>query len=264
MSINLHNQEIKNHIRYLIYWDEIDEAEFSKADEEDPDDGPQIGKSKLWKVCVNRLKRSKNPESYKAPRLSKHLHDEEVLRLRLIGPSKSTQLSRGELIKLKKHFTSYPQTVDRSDSDGSDDFENTATQGEGTINIRKIGRNVLSWYGCTTAQGQVIRPPPTKITRQHTRDASYVTYTNDYEVYACGRVIKVITLRFAGSIHALAYIQNLNLDHEQLALASLKKGHASKGHSCFIKLTQLQELIGLLNKNGRTYIVRRRTAYFPK
>lgn len=264
LSNNLLYQELKNHIRYIIKWDSLDQQQFDEADEEDPTQGPRIGTSKIWSICIarlHRLKQSRPPKSTGSGR-SRHLFASETLPLGLIGPSGRHALPSGELTKLRTYFKQYREVVDRSDSEQSTASQDLQDQ---TVNIRKITASVLSWYGCTS-NTHIFRPSSSfSHCQKNTRDASHVQYLliddNSVQSQAYAKIHNIISLKFAGRLHALAYVQWLNINYEKPGLCILKPSNAAFGKFIFIKINQLQELVGLINKDGKKYIIKSRTAF---
>lgn len=279
MELNLHNQELKNHISYIIKWDPRDIAALDAGVHTDaaiptPNPGNINGifdelsnPRALWRLCISRLRRI---HARPPPNQSKHLAFEEMQELRLFGHSRISHLTRGDLHKLREYFATNPTTntfaVDRSESESDGDVP------DHSVNIRILKGKVLLWGAYRAINGHVIRPRTVvDDDATATRDASNVKFclnrdpanTNDdwdANHYRYGQVLQIVTLKFMGKMHALACVRELRVKKLPVGMHVLQKPFY--GSRRYISLCDITELIGLVFYAGDNYVVRHGTAYY--
>lgn len=264
MSLTLLKHEVRNHLPYVIRWDNVDPRSFRDvASDDDSDDACE-----LWDKCVQYLDREHNPD----PPPPLKTNDNKVPPL--LGPFRRINLTTGEHRKLSAYFRRFTITVDHSDSESSDaepaqrDQDNAST-----VNIRKIPSSVLSWRACETQDGLIARPAEVKNHWNNTRDASYVLFrssTDNNDItgrhpapnsaysYYFGQLTRLISVKFAGHTHALAYVNQYKTSTED---PGLQKRNGLGFKVTIVRALDILELIGMIKKHdGSLYFCAHGTA----
>lgn len=279
MSLTLLKHEIRNHLSYVIQWDRVDPDSYTNVNSDDTD-----AESELWEKCVQYLDREHQPPPPKRP------SEPNIPRLR--GPSRWLTLQPTDHKKLIQYFKRFSITVDQSDSDTEPERPvrlrptNSNSIDGITVNLRKIPTRVISWGGCQTQDELIARPVPQKHHRNHTRDASFVLFRHSNDsgnitgqhpapqltantqgplqpkcIYHFGQLLRLISLEFAGHMHALAYITQFKTETEDPGLQRRCSPYAAGTKVVIVRVEDIMELCGVLHKvDGSQYFCANGTA----